>query len=92
MDNNPGSESTSQSSSAVRRNNCISPVVAPNIGVWIVNLLLTIITLASNSAWPRCGGCQYFYRHTEWPVELDFHGSPTRILIDGDSARDVVCL
>ena len=51
-------------------------------GIWIVNLLLTIVTLGIYSAWAKVRRLQYFYRHTELAgSSFDFHGSPARILI-----------
>ena len=51
-------------------------------GIWIVNLLLTILTLGIYSAWAKVRRLQYFYRHTELAgSSFDFHGSPNRILI-----------
>ena len=51
-------------------------------GIWIVNLLLTIVTLGIYSAWAKVRRLQYFYRHTELAgSSFDFHGSPIRILI-----------
>jgi uncharacterized membrane protein YjgN (DUF898 family) len=51
-------------------------------GIWIVNLLLTILTLGIYSAWAKVRRIKYFYRHTELAnSSFDFHGSPTRILI-----------
>jgi uncharacterized membrane protein YjgN (DUF898 family) len=51
-------------------------------GIWIVNLLLTLITLGIYSAWAKVRRLQYFYRHTELAgSSFDFHGSPVRILI-----------
>jgi uncharacterized membrane protein YjgN (DUF898 family) len=51
-------------------------------GVWIVNLLLTIVTLGIYSAWAKVRRLQYFYRHTELAGStFDFHGSPKSILI-----------
>jgi uncharacterized membrane protein YjgN (DUF898 family) len=50
-------------------------------GIWIVNLLLTIITLGIYSAWAKVRRIQYFYRHTELAnSSFDFHGSPLKIL------------
>jgi uncharacterized membrane protein YjgN (DUF898 family) len=55
---------------------------AEYFGIWIVNLLLTIITLGIYSPWAKVRRLQYFYRHTELAGSgFDFHGSPTRILI-----------
>src|SRR5271154_1264459 len=51
-------------------------------GIWIVNLLLTIVTLGIYSAWAKVRRLQYFYRHTEVAgSSFDFHGSAPRILI-----------
>jgi len=51
-------------------------------GIWIVNLLLTIVTLGIYSAWAKVRRIQYFYRHTELAgSSFDFHGSPVKILI-----------
>jgi len=51
-------------------------------GIWIVNLLLTIVTLGIYSAWAKVRRLQYFYRHTELAgSSFDFHGSAARILL-----------
>ena len=50
--------------------------------IWIVNLLLTIVTLGIYSAWAKVRRLHYFYRHTELAgSSFDFHGRPVRILI-----------
>jgi uncharacterized membrane protein YjgN (DUF898 family) len=55
---------------------------AEYFGVWIVNLLLTIVTLGVYSAWAKVRRLQYFYRHAELAgSSFDFHGSAIRILI-----------
>src|SRR4029077_11962324 len=55
---------------------------AEYFGIWIVNLLLTIVTLGIYSAWAKVRRLQYFYRHTELAASsFDFHGSPIKILI-----------
>ena len=49
-------------------------------GIWIVNLLLTIITLGIYSSWAKVRRLQYFYRHTELAGStFDFHGRPLRM-------------
>jgi len=49
--------------------------------IWIVNLLLTIVTVGIYSAWAKVRRLQYFYRHTELAgSSFDFHGNPVRIL------------
>src|SRR5260221_315243 len=51
-------------------------------GIWIVNLLLTIVTLGIYSAWAKVRRITYFYRNTELAgSSFDFHGSPTKILL-----------
>jgi len=55
---------------------------AEYFGIWIVNLLLTIVTLGVYSAWAKVRRLQYFYRHTELAgSSFDFHGNPVKILI-----------
>jgi uncharacterized membrane protein YjgN (DUF898 family) len=83
MDKVGGSDSPAQPSSAR------APVQlhfngsgAEYFGIWIVNLLLTIVTLGIYSAWAKVRRLQYFYRHTELAgSSFDFHGSPIKILI-----------
>ncbi|MEF9384196.1 YjgN family protein [Ralstonia solanacearum species complex bacterium KE056] len=49
--------------------------------IWIVNLLLTIVTLGIYSAWAKVRTLQYFYRNTQLGgASFDYHGSPTAIL------------
>jgi uncharacterized membrane protein YjgN (DUF898 family) len=55
---------------------------AEYFGIWIVNLLLTIVTLGIYSAWAKVRRLQYFDRHTDLAgSSFDFHGSPIKILI-----------
>lgn len=50
-------------------------------GIWIVNLLLTIVTLGIYSAWAKVRRLQYFYRNTSLAgASLDYHGNPKAIL------------
>lgn len=49
-------------------------------GIWIVNLLLTIITLGIYSSWAKVRRLKYFYRHTELAGStFDFHGQALRM-------------
>lgn len=49
--------------------------------IWIVNLLLTILTLGIYSAWAKVRRLQYFYRHTRVAGGVfDYHGDPVAIL------------
>lgn len=55
---------------------------AEYFGIWIVNLLLTIVTIGIYSSWAKVRRLQYFYRHTEVAGStFDFHGDPVRIFI-----------
>ncbi|MDP2247737.1 MAG: DUF898 family protein, partial [Nitrosomonadales bacterium] len=49
--------------------------------IWMVNLLLTILTLGIYSAWAKVRRLQYFYRNS-WLNEanFDYHGDPVAIL------------
>jgi len=49
--------------------------------IWIVNLLLTILTLGIYSAWAKVRRLQYFYRNTHLAdATFDYHGKPKAIL------------
>jgi uncharacterized membrane protein YjgN (DUF898 family) len=49
--------------------------------IWIVNLLLTIVTLGIYSAWAKVRTLCYFYRHTRLAgASFDYHGQPLAIL------------
>lgn len=49
--------------------------------IWIVNLLLTILTLGAYSAWAKVRRLQYFYRNTSLDGAIfDYHGNPKAIL------------
>ncbi len=49
--------------------------------IWIVNLLLTIVTLGIYSAWAKVRRLQYFYRNTHLAeASFDYHGTPKAIL------------
>ncbi|MGD9944996.1 MAG: YjgN family protein [Burkholderiaceae bacterium] len=51
-------------------------------GIWIVNLLLSILTLGIYSAWAKVRRLQYFHRHTLLADSpFDYHGRPGAILI-----------
>lgn len=50
-------------------------------GIWIVNLLLTILTLGIYSAWAKVRRLRYFYQHTELAgANFEYHGQPMAIL------------
>ena len=50
-------------------------------GIWIVNLLLSIVTLGIYSAWAKVRRTQYFYRNTRLAgASFDYHGNPLGIL------------
>ena len=49
--------------------------------IWIVNLVLTLLSLGIYSAWAKVRRMQYFYRHTSLnESSFDYHGTPTAIL------------
>ncbi len=49
--------------------------------IWVVNLLLTILTLGIYSAWAKVRRLQYFCRNTRVAGAIfDYHGSPAAIL------------
>jgi uncharacterized membrane protein YjgN (DUF898 family) len=51
-------------------------------GIWIVNLLLTIVTFGIYASWAKVRRLKYFYRHTEVAGStFDFHGNPVKIFI-----------
>jgi len=49
--------------------------------IWIVNLILTILTLGIYSAWAKVRRLQYLYRNTRLAgSSFDYHGTPIAIL------------
>jgi uncharacterized membrane protein YjgN (DUF898 family) len=49
--------------------------------IWIVNLLLTIVTLGIYSAWAKVRRAKYFYQNTLVDgSSFDYHGNPVAIL------------
>ena len=51
-------------------------------GIWIVNVLLTILTLGIYSAWAKVRRQRYFYGNTHLAgASFDYHARPVRILI-----------
>lgn len=49
--------------------------------IWIVNLLLTILTLGIYSAWAKVRRTRYFYENTRVAdATFDYHGNPLAIL------------
>ncbi|MDP3895464.1 MAG: DUF898 family protein [Mesorhizobium sp.] len=51
-------------------------------GIWIVNILLTIVTIGIYSAWAKVRRLRYFYGNTRLAgSSFDFHASPIQILI-----------
>src|ERR1700688_1387767 len=83
MDNVSASESAPQASSPRAPEQLhFSGSGSEYFGIWIVNLLFTIVSLGIYSSWAKVRRLRYFYRHTEVAgSSFDFHGSPTRILI-----------
>ncbi|TCM60243.1 uncharacterized membrane protein YjgN (DUF898 family) [Acinetobacter calcoaceticus] len=51
-------------------------------GIWIVNILLTIVTLSFYAPWAKVRRLRYFYQNSElFQRRFDFTGVPTRILV-----------
>lgn len=51
-------------------------------GIWIVNVLLTILTLGIYSAWAKVRRQRYFYGNTVLAgASFDYHAHPVRILV-----------
>jgi uncharacterized membrane protein YjgN (DUF898 family) len=51
-------------------------------GIWIVNVLLTIVTLGIYSAWAKVRRNRYFYGNTKLADSwFDYHARPTQILL-----------
>ncbi|WP_018413078.1 YjgN family protein [Methyloversatilis thermotolerans] len=50
-------------------------------GIWIVNLVLSVVTLGIYSAWAKVRRLQYFHRNTSLAGSaFDYHGDPRAIL------------
>ncbi len=64
----------------------ITPIIfkgntAEYFGIWIVNLLLSIVTLGIYSAWAKVRRKKYFYHNTLIEnVGFDYHAKPISIL------------
>lgn len=51
-------------------------------GIWIVNILLTLVTLGIYGAWAKVRDKKYFYNNTELnDHSFDYHATPKQILI-----------
>jgi uncharacterized membrane protein YjgN (DUF898 family) len=51
-------------------------------GIWIVNVLLTIVTIGIYSAWAKVRRQRYFYGNTELAgATFDYHARPAQILV-----------
>jgi uncharacterized protein DUF898 len=49
--------------------------------IWIVNVMLSVVTLGIYSAWAKVRRLQYFYRHTRISsTSFDYHGKPLALL------------
>lgn len=60
--------------------------------IWVVNLLLTIVTLGVYSAWAKVRRLKYFYRNTRVDgATFDYHGKPGAILKGRILALVLVC-
>ena len=51
-------------------------------GIWIVNIVLSLLTLGIYSAWAKVRTKKYFYGNTELAGDrFDYHATPKQILI-----------
>jgi uncharacterized membrane protein YjgN (DUF898 family) len=60
---------------------CFTGNASEYFRIWIVNTLLTIVTLGVYSAWAKVRNKQYFYRHTSLDGStFEYHADPIAIL------------
>ncbi len=75
-----GRETTAQSSAAfqpVKHTVAFSGSGSEYFRIWIVNVLLTIVTLTLYSPWAKVRKLQYFYRNTTLDSQpFDYHANP----------------
>ena len=65
-----------------RENFSFTGTVRQYFGIWIVNVLLTIVTLGIYSAWAKVRRQRYFYGNTHLAgATFDYHARPKQILI-----------
>lgn len=52
------------------------------LGIWLVNILLTVVTFGIYSAWAKVRTRRYFYGNTELAGDrFDYHAKPTQLLL-----------
>ncbi|HWK67623.1 MAG TPA: DUF898 family protein [Rhizobiaceae bacterium] len=69
------------SSPVVRERFTFNGSAGEYFGIWIVNVLLTIVTLGIYSAWAKVRRQRYFYGNTVLAgASFDYHASPKQIL------------
>ena len=82
---NPSNSSISQTTNQTG-NQKITPIIfkgkaSEYFGIWIVNLLLSLVTLGIYSAWAKVRRKKYFYNNTLIDnVGFDYHANPIAIL------------
>ena len=82
---NPSNSSISQTTNQTS-NQKITPIIfkgkaSEYFGIWIVNLLLSLVTLGVYSAWAKVRRKKYFYNNTLIDnVGFDYHANPIAIL------------
>ena len=82
---NPSNSSISQTTNQTG-NQKITPIIfkgkaSEYFGIWIVNLLLSLVTLGVYSAWAKVRRKKYFYNNTLIDnVGFDYHANPIAIL------------
>ena len=83
---NPSNSSANHQPSNQTGNQKITPIIfkgkaSEYFGIWIVNLLLSLVTLGVYSAWAKVRRKKYFYNNTTIEnVGFDYHANPIAIL------------
>lgn len=83
MTDTPAAQPQAPRSVGVRREPFVfSGTASEYFGMWIVNVLLTVVTLGIYSAWAKVRRRRYFYGNTFLAgASFDYHAHPVRILI-----------
>ncbi len=78
----PGEEGDKPSRTMLREQFTFTGKAGEYFGIWIVNVLLTIVTLGIYSAWAKVRRKRYFYGNT-WLAgsSFEYHARPVAILI-----------
>lgn len=81
-DQGPWQTAPSPSSGVVREHFAFTGTTREYFGIWIVNVLLTILTIGVYSAWAKVRRQRYFYGNTHLAgASFDYHARPVQILV-----------